>query len=48
MLDISKLDPAYVTVKNVNAGAAAANVVAQSDTAADRAVADAAEDLPVA
>ena len=48
VLDISNLDPAYVTVKNVNAAAAAANVVAQSDTSADRAVDDAAEDLPIA
>lgn len=48
VLDISNLDPAYVTVKNVNAAAAAANVVAQSDTSADRAVDDVAEDLPVA
>ena len=47
VLDISNLDPAYVTVKNVGA-AAAANVVAQSDTSADRAVDDVAEDLPVA
>ena len=48
MLDISNLDPAYVPVKNVSAAAAAANVVAQSDIAADRAVDDTAEDLPVA
>ena len=46
VLDISNLDPAYVTVKNVNA-AAAANVVAQSDTSEAHAVEDAAE-LPVA
>lgn len=36
VLDISNLDPAYVTVKNVGA-TAAANVVAQSDTSADSA-----------
>lgn len=48
VLDISNLDPAYVTVKNVSAAAAAASVEAQSGTAADRAAADAAEDLPVA
>lgn len=48
VLDISNLDPAYVTVKNVNAAAAAASL---SDISEDRAVADTAEtaeDLPVA
>lgn len=45
VLDISNLDPAYVTVKNVNAAAAAAET--QSDTSEANAVEDAAE-LPVA
>lgn len=45
VLDISNLDPAYVTVKNVNAAAAAAET--QSDTSEAHAVEDAAE-LPVA
>lgn len=48
VLDISNLDPAYVTVKNVNASAAAASL---SDTSEDRAVSDTAEnadELPVA
>lgn len=48
VLDISNLDPAYVTVKNVNAAAAAAATVeTQSDTSETSAVDDAAE-LPVA
>ncbi len=48
VLDISNLDPAYVTVKNVNASAAAAATVeTQSDTSETSAVEDAAE-LPVA
>lgn len=48
VLDISNLDPAYVTVKNVNASAiAAATVETQSDTSETSAVEDAAE-LPVA
>ncbi|MEO2567309.1 phage major capsid protein [Collinsella aerofaciens] len=48
VLDISNLDPAYVTVKNVNAfAAAAATVETQSDTSETSAVEDAAE-LPVA
>lgn len=48
VLDISNLDPAYVTVKNVNAAAAAAATVeTQSDTSETSAVEDAAE-LPVA
>lgn len=46
VLDITNLDPAYVTVKNVNA-AAAASVETQSDTSEAHAVEDAAE-LPVA
>lgn len=47
VLDISNLDPAYVTVKNVNA-AAAASVETQSDTSEAHAVEGTAEDLPVA
>ena len=47
VLDISNLDPAYVTVKNVNAAAAAASVETQSNTSEANAVEDAVE-LPVA